>query len=352
MSKKRSLLLFLYFGLVTIVASAQDSTSFDFEKAYSIAIKEYEDFEQKHGHFLQTENVNMHYSTWGDSTDIPIVWLHGTNSNTTEVVDFVDSLTVEGYYVIAVDYYGHGLTPIPRRGVSIYNVADDIIQLLDHLNIDKVVVGGMSRGGIIASAFYDEYPDKVLGLILEDGGSASFLNARQAMDRSEIEKLYTEMYSSNNDTTFATKFEAFKFYYNSRWTDSQYWWFAFLKEDVNGNWALNPGLSKWLGQRGENVGVRNIYQTTQAPLFESSALMLMPEVIYRNLKVPILIFDPQGDDDNGLFALSDQNIRLKEQHPELITLKHYPNSGHALHFEESAQFVEDLLHFLSKVRED
>jgi pimeloyl-ACP methyl ester carboxylesterase len=345
---KLSLLLLC---LVTCFSSySQDTLSIDYKVAYDLAIREYEEFETSHGHYFQTRTVYMHYSTWGDSTNTPILWVHGTNSNTTEIVDFVDTLVAKDYFVIAIDYYGHGLTPFPDKEVSIYDVADDINELIEHLNISEIIIGGLSRGGIISSAFYDSYPSKVAGLILEDGGSASFLKVRQSMNRDTVEQLYEEMYSSDNDTTFLTSFDAFSYYYNPRWTDSQYWWFAFLEENEEGQWSLNPNLSTWLGQRGENAGLRNIYQTTKAPLFESSALLLAPEVVYRNLDVPMLIFNPQNDDESGLFALTEENEKLKSQHPTLITLRHYPDSGHAVHFEQPERFTKDLLLFLEEVR--
>ena len=41
----------------------QDST--DYKSDYKLAKKEYKAFENNHGNYFQTSNVNMHYSTWG-----------------------------------------------------------------------------------------------------------------------------------------------------------------------------------------------------------------------------------------------------------------------------------------------
>jgi pimeloyl-ACP methyl ester carboxylesterase len=309
---------------------------------------EYTQFEEEHGHYFQTNNIKIHYSTWGNPSDIPFLWIHGTNSNTTEIVEIVDSLIQNKYYVIAIDYYGHGLTPIPSEDVSIYNVADDINELLDFLKIEKIIVAGWSRGGVIASALYDSYSKKVKGLVLLDGGSASFLKARQSINEDTLRIKYEKIYSSP-EITFKSEFDAFKYYYNPKWLDSQYWWFSLLKENKKNQWSLNPGLKEWLGQGNAEEGLRNIYKTTKAPLFEASTLQLAPEIIYRNLNVPMLIFDPQGDDSDGFFDFSEQNMALKKQHPEMITLKQYPNSGHAVHFEQPEKFITDLLLFLNKL---
>jgi len=331
---------------VAFVSYSQDS--FDYKAAYKLAKKEYRQFEKEHGHYFQTANVNMHYSTWGKPSGVPFLWIHGTNSNTTEIVDFVDSLVQHNYYVVAIDYYGHGLTPFPPKEVSIYNVADDINELLNNLKIDKAVIGGWSRGGVIAAAFYDAYPSKVKALILEDGGSASFLQARQSINKGTLIEKYNKIYSSSV-TEFTTEFEAFKYYYSSQWTDSQFWWFSLLKKGENDMWSLNPGLKKWLGQTTAENGIRNIYRTTTSPLFEASTLLLVPKVVFRNLSVPMLIFNPQKDDSDGFFDFTEQNKYLKSLHPEFITLKHYSNSNHAVHFEQPNSFISDVLLFLLKV---
>ncbi|MFN2440816.1 MAG: alpha/beta fold hydrolase, partial [Chitinophagaceae bacterium] len=113
------------------------------------------------------------YLTWGKPSGVPLIWVHGTGQSAYELLPIADSLTKAGYYIIAIDYYAHGLTPIPKHEVSIYHVADDIKALMDKLKIKKAVIGGFSRGGIITTAFFDTYAERILGLILVDGGSTA-----------------------------------------------------------------------------------------------------------------------------------------------------------------------------------
>ncbi len=337
------------FLVVQLICSISCFSQVDYKQAYDVALHEYTSFEEQHGHFFQTKNVNLHYYTWGKKTGKPLVWLHGTNSNGTEILDFVDTLVSNGYYVIAVDYYGHGLTPIPEKEVSIYHVADDVNALLHQLKIKQVIIGGWSRGGMIASAFYETYPEKVKGIILEDGGGASFLQPRQQLDEELLKKRYEQMYSASEDTTFSSQFEAFQFYYDPNFADSQFWWLALIRQSKKGGWCLNPDLKEWLGQTTAEDGLRNIYKTMTAPLFEASSLLFVPKIAYRNLTVPVLIFDPQGDDKDGFFALSDQYEELQKMHPGYVTLLHYPDTGHAVHYEQSERFKTDILHFLQKI---
>jgi hypothetical protein len=102
----------------------------------------YEAYELEHGGWIQTKNVRMHYLQWKNPTGTPLVWANGTFSTAYEMAPVAEQLVKAGYRIIAIDYYGHGQTPIPKHDVSIYHVADDMAALLDSLGIDKAVIGG------------------------------------------------------------------------------------------------------------------------------------------------------------------------------------------------------------------
>lgn len=106
-------LLFLF--LLPHIAWSQKQEPIDFKSRFDLAVAEYQKFESDHGHYIQTPNVNMHYSTWGNPKDSPLVWVHGSYQNSTEILEIVDRLVAAHIYVIAIDYYGHGLTNIPDK---------------------------------------------------------------------------------------------------------------------------------------------------------------------------------------------------------------------------------------------
>lgn len=67
------------------------------------------------------------------------------------------------YRVIAPDFRGLGFS----TGVgTIEGAADDLAQLLDHLNVDKAVVAGLSLGGYVALAFARRHAARLAGLAL------------------------------------------------------------------------------------------------------------------------------------------------------------------------------------------
>jgi 3-oxoadipate enol-lactonase len=47
-------------------------------------------------------------------------------------------------------------------------MAQDVAALLDHLEISRAVVGGLSMGGYVVLAFYKQFPSRVRSLILAD----------------------------------------------------------------------------------------------------------------------------------------------------------------------------------------
>ena len=92
----------------------------------------------------------------------------------------------------------------------------------------------------------------------------------------------------------------------------------------------------------------NILRPTKASLFGESMSIIEPKIVYRNLKVPMLILDPISDDD--IFPYEKENEELSKQYPELIVYKKYNNTGHNIHYEKPKMFTEDLGEFLKKIK--
>jgi pimeloyl-ACP methyl ester carboxylesterase len=350
--KKIVYLLALLFYVNSIVSQqviSQDSINQI--ELYTKYKTEFDQYEKKHGKYIQTNNVKMHYLTWGSSTGTPLIWSHGTYSNGYELLEIADDLVKMGFYVIAIDYYGHGFTPIPQKAVSIYHVADDIKFLMDKLKIKKAVIGGWSRGGSISTAFYDAYPEKVLGLILEDGGSVAWdINSHKgSIDAIKSETI--DYYKNKKEPIFKSEMEAYWFLYNN-WgikgkTDLKlkkeiFTSIARIKKDAsNTTWKINPGVEELTGENNSEQDLANIFQPLAAKsMFGSSTHMLNPKVIYRNLNVPMIIYDPISKDD--WYDFKSENESLKNTKPDLITLIVYNGCWHGVKDEKTEEFKSDL----------
>jgi 3-oxoadipate enol-lactonase len=69
---------------------------------------------------------------------------------------------------LVYDKRGHGLSDTGRGGRSIDDHVDDLIGLVDHFELSKVVLCGLSVGGQVAQGFCARRPERVAGLMLLD----------------------------------------------------------------------------------------------------------------------------------------------------------------------------------------
>lgn len=125
--------------------------------------------------------------------------------------------------------------------------------------------------------------------------------------------------------------------------------FHSINRSATGQWAINPGLDKRLGEDSWELMTNYILRPTEAPLFEYSTLMLEPTIVYRNLQVPLLIYDPV--DSSDLFQDFEKGNRLlQQQHLKWVTHLTYENTGHGVKFQHPARFYNDLISFLNRIK--
>ena len=96
---------------------------------------------------------------------LPVVLAHGLLMDHEMFAPQVAALR-DRYRVITWDARGHGLTEATPDDFTYWDSAEDLRGLLDHLGIERAVVGGMSQGGFAALRFALEYPHRVIGLVL------------------------------------------------------------------------------------------------------------------------------------------------------------------------------------------
>jgi len=72
------------------------------------------------------------------------------------------------YRVVTWDERGFGDTVYDEQPFTFWDSAHDCLGLMDHLEVDRAVFGGMSQGGFIALRVALLAPDRVRGLVLLD----------------------------------------------------------------------------------------------------------------------------------------------------------------------------------------
>jgi len=124
-----------------------------------------------HSAFLETRSGRVHYLDQGEG-DV-LILLHGTGYNLATWQDGIARLLAENYRVIAIDYYGHGLSDRNhgfQYGQELW--AQQAIDVMDALEIEKASFIGHSIGGMVVSRIAVRFPDRTNKIVLLGTGIA------------------------------------------------------------------------------------------------------------------------------------------------------------------------------------
>ena len=108
--------------------------------------------------------------TGGDGA--PIILSHGFLMDREMFAPQVEALAPD-YRVITWDERGFGETEFDGKPFTYWDSARDCLALLDHLGIDRAVLGGMSQGGFLSLRAALLMPDRVRALVLIDTQSGT-----------------------------------------------------------------------------------------------------------------------------------------------------------------------------------
>lgn len=120
---------------------------------------------------IETPLGSIEYAIVGSG--VPIVFVHGGHSNCLETLSH-KGFESEGYQLITPSRPGYGKTPLGERQTP-RQAADLIAALLERLAIGKVIVYGISAGGLTALELAANHPDKVQKMILASAVSKKWL---------------------------------------------------------------------------------------------------------------------------------------------------------------------------------
>ncbi|WP_246846425.1 alpha/beta fold hydrolase [Humibacter ginsenosidimutans] len=106
---------------------------------------------------------------WNEhASGMPVLAIHGITASHLEWPLLADRLP--GSPVIAPDLRGRGRSNGLPAPWGMRDHADDLAVLLDAFGVERALVVGHSMGGFVAVRVADQYPDRVAGLVLIDGG--------------------------------------------------------------------------------------------------------------------------------------------------------------------------------------
>lgn len=114
---------------------------------------------------LAVDGIPLHYRDVGQG--LPVLLLHAFSLDGSSFDPQVAALSGR-YRFIVPDLRGFGQSPLGDDPLEMRRLALDALALLDALNIDAAVVGGVSMGGYASLALLREDPGRVRGLVLAD----------------------------------------------------------------------------------------------------------------------------------------------------------------------------------------
>lgn len=116
-----------------------------------------------HGTFTASDGVKIHYLEAGKGS--PVVLIHGY-TGTAEGNWFSNGVAealAKNHRVVAIDCRGHGKSEKPTDPAKYGpQMAKDVLEMMDHLKIDKAHVHGYSMGGFIVTQLLTMKPERFI----------------------------------------------------------------------------------------------------------------------------------------------------------------------------------------------
>ncbi|WP_456368687.1 alpha/beta fold hydrolase [Geoglobus sp.] len=257
--------------------------------------------------FFDSAGLKLRYLDMGEGE--PLILVHGLGGCieawTAQLEDFS-----EEFRVIALDLRGFGMSDAPEK-VSIEGFADDVRNLMDHLEIEKASILGHSMGGLVCMEFYRKYPERVKSLIL-----ANTFHKLPEQVRKEFEQRL-KILEASPDMTQIARFIAEISLYHKR---------EELKELVETIIRKNS---------------REVYTAATSELAKADYENVLP-----NMRVPVLVITAEHDVTTPpAFGLEISRLVPGS------TVKEISNAAHLAMLENPGEFNRAVTEFLKNVHE-
>ena len=114
--------------------------------------------------FFERDGIRFHYREAGKG--MPFILQHGLGGDTNQIFSLY--VPPEGVRMITMDCRGHGETsPVGApESYSFIAFASDLLALMLHLDLQSVVIGGISMGAAVALRLATQHPQYIRGLVL------------------------------------------------------------------------------------------------------------------------------------------------------------------------------------------
>ncbi len=137
----------------------------------------------------------LHAETYGNPDDPLVVVIHGGPGSDYRSLLKLSKLADDGYFVVFYDQRGSGLSR--RHGKEIYTVQlsiDDLGAVISHYRRpgQKLMLVGHSWGAMLATAYVNQHPASVDGVVLSEPGGFTWTDAEAYIKRFRSTNFFDE----------------------------------------------------------------------------------------------------------------------------------------------------------------
>ncbi|MDN7243904.1 alpha/beta fold hydrolase [Planococcus shenhongbingii] len=281
-------------------------------------------------HQLTTEDGLVNYYEYGDAKNPSVVCLHGLAGNGLYSFEELVFLLEGKFHLIVLDSPGHGKTsPFSEEDNYLFsNLATWIHQMIEKIVSGPFYIMGHSWGGDAALHFTRFYPEKVLGLVLLDGG----FTFPQNQPEMTFEYAYTGWNDYMEQSVFADEEEISHEYqtYTNRWDSRKENYAASLfKKRQDGTFELVASKFTVLAI---------IKAFFKEPFLE----------VYPFIKVPTLLL--YAELPKSLDAARAKGVGQLRSHIEDVSVNAIGGSSHMVQWDEPEQTAAIIIKWLNEKR--
>ena len=139
------------------------------------------------GSFIRLPNGITHYELGGNESGDLVVLVHGFSVPYFIYDPTFEFLTSTGFRVLRYDLFGRGFSDRPHVDYDLALFVGQLADLLDAFRFTRPVnLIGLSMGGLVASAFTTQHPERVNKLVLIDPAGAKPIALTPALKAAKI----------------------------------------------------------------------------------------------------------------------------------------------------------------------
>jgi len=133
---------------------------------------------EREAHTVALNGIELYYEVTGEGS--PLICLHGFTRTGHAYDPFVTKFA-QHYRCYLVDLRGHGGSTNPSGEWTMRQSTRDIIALLDHLQIERCKVIGISAGAVTTLHVATQQPDRIEAMVLIGSGTYFPVDCREVL---------------------------------------------------------------------------------------------------------------------------------------------------------------------------